>query len=248
MAREHEHELPQRPRVLVFFDYACPFCYVDQHRFDALQREPGLEFDVFLVPFELRPGMPEDGIDLAEVEAGHSQRVDEYLRRTAEKEGFPFVQPPFVPSTHRALVLGEVARDQGDDLHRKVHAAIFSAYFADGLDIGSVDVLRQIATATGIELSALEDAWSDETYDERLHQFRHVALHLGLDATPAALICNELLIGSRPAGVLRDALTRCDAHLEAEREGAAGAADGHARADDADDPERRTAAAEAVES
>lgn len=236
MASEHTHqqELPQRPRVLVFFDYACPFCYVDQHRFDALQRELDIEFDVFLVPFELRPGMPEEGVDLAEAGEGHSERVDEYLARTAEKEGFTFVQPPFMPSTHRALVLGELARDAGDELHRDVHAAIFRAYFADGLDIGSADVLREIAERVGIEGSALEQAWSEGTYDERLHQFRHTALHLGLDATPAALICNELFIGSRPLGVLRDALTRCDAHLEAERTGGVG--------------DSRTTTAEAVES
>lgn len=251
MASEHTHQqgLPQRPRVLVFFDYACPFCYVDQHRFDALQQELDMAFDLFLVPFELRPGMPEEGVDLAEADTGHSERVDEYLARTAEKEGFPFTQPPFLPSTHRALVLGELARDAGDEPHRKVHAAIFRAYFADGLDIGSTDVLREIAAAVGIEGSELERAWSDDTYDERLHQFRHVALNLGLDATPAALICNELFIGSRPSGILRDALMRCDAHLEAERAGATGAVEGHPPTGDAGDAgERRTTAAEAVES
>jgi hypothetical protein len=36
-----------------------------------------------------------------------------------------------------------------------------------------------------------------------------VGLHLGIDSTPAALICNELLIGSRPYAVFKDALDRC---------------------------------------
>jgi predicted DsbA family dithiol-disulfide isomerase len=252
MAEEHAHEQTalERPRVLVFFDYACPFCYVDQHRFDALEAELDLDFDIFLVPFELRPEMSDEGVDLTEAGAGHSQRVDEYLERAAEKEGFPFIQPTLLPSTHRALVLGEVARDLGDAVHRTVHAAIFTAYFGDGKDIGSREVLLGIAGELGIERDELERAWEEGTYDERLHQFRHVAMHLGLDATPAALICNELFIGSRPAGVLREALEKCDSHLEAEREGVGATTEGHPPMHDHDDEgsEAHVTRAEAVES
>ncbi len=212
MAERHLHDdgAPEHPRVLIFFDYACPFCYVDQHRFDTLESDPDLVFDVVLVPFELRPDMPGEGMDLSEIGTGHSDRVDDYLERTAAKEGFPFSQPKVLPNTHKALVLGEVARDLGDATHRVVHGAIFEAYFGRGHDIGSRDVLLEIAEEVGIEPRELENAWEQGTHDERLHQFRHVALHLGLDATPAALICNELFIGSRPAGVLREALERCN--------------------------------------
>jgi predicted DsbA family dithiol-disulfide isomerase len=159
MAEEHAHEQTalERPRVLVFFDYACPFCYVDQHRFDSLEAELDLDFDIFLVPFELRPEMSDEAVDLTEAGAGHSQRVDEYLERAAEKEGFPFIQPTLLPSTHRALVLGEVARDLGDAVHRTVHAAIFTAYFGDGKDIGSREVLLGIAGELGIERDELEE-------------------------------------------------------------------------------------------
>lgn len=234
MADGHVREQaePERPRVLVFFDYACPFCYVDQHRFDALEEE--LDFDILLVPFELRPDMSESGKDLSAVGTGHSERVDEYLVRTAEKEGFPFTQPSLLPNTHRALVLGEVARDHGDEMHRDVHAAVFRAYFGEGLDIGDPDVLKGVASDVGIDVDELERAWAERTYDERLHQFRHVAMHLGLDATPAALICNELFIGSRPEGVLREALERCGSQPELAGKGPLDPVDDHEGAD----PER----------
>lgn len=248
--RSHDHTVLERPRVLVFFDYACPFCYVDQHRFDALEAEPDLDFDIFLVPFELRPDMSDEGVDLTETGTGHSERVDDYLERAAQKEGFPFSQPLQLPNTHRALVLAEAARDHGDALHRTVHAAIFRAHFGEGDDIGSPEVLLGIASEHGIEREEIEKAWEEGTYDERLHQFRHVAMQLGLDATPAALICNELFVGSRTAGVLREALERCDSHLEAEREGVEGSAKGHppATGNGDEDPGEHVTHAEAVES
>ncbi|MDP2183632.1 MAG: DsbA family protein [Actinomycetota bacterium] len=211
MAQAHEHDDPrhQAPRVLIFFDYACPFCYVDQHRLDRLRDEyPGVQW--FLVPFELRPDMPEEGYQVSELEAsGFGDRVEEHLQRIARTDGFPMLDPPFLPKTHKALVLGEMARDLGEDGHRRTHAAIFAAYFAEGRDIGDPEVLHEIAGGFGFLLADVDTAWDTGAYDERLHQYRHVAMNLGLDSTPAALICNELLVGSRPYRVLADALERC---------------------------------------
>lgn len=163
-----------------------------------------------LVPFELRPGMPPGGFRVSAREVGdHSERVEEHLSRIAARDGFPFVSPSFVPNTHLALALGEYARDLGHEQHQAAHAAIFGAYFAQERDIGSRDVLREVARDLGYESHAVESAWDSGRYDDRLHQFRHLAVGLGLQSTPAALICNELVIGSRPYEVLKEALDRC---------------------------------------
>jgi predicted DsbA family dithiol-disulfide isomerase len=213
---EHEHAhdthggaAEDSPRILLFYDYACPFCYVDQFRFDRLDEEFG-GLDVVLIPFELRPDMPEEGYHMSEIEAeGHSNHVEEHLLRVAAKDGIPMQMPPFLPKTHRAIVMAELARDRGAAEHRKMHRAILGAYFAEGLDIGSPEVLLALAREQGLDVAEVEAVWADERYDERVHEFRHVAMGLGLDATPAALICSELLIGSRPYQVLRDSIERC---------------------------------------
>ena len=141
--------------------------------------------------------------------AGHSDRVAEHIERLAAKDGFPWVNPPFLPKTHLALVLGEMARDLGEARHTSMHQAIFGAYFGDALDIGKRDILLAIAEEQGFTREEVERVWAAVVYDERLEQFRHLAINMGLDSTPAALICNELLIGSRPYGVFKDAVDRC---------------------------------------
>lgn len=197
------------PRVLLFYDYACPFCYVDQFRFDRLARErPDVDF--VLCPFELRPDMPDEGYPMSELEAGgQSERVEEHLMRVAERDGIPMLIPPFLPKTHKAHVLAEMGRDRGHEAHLRMHRAIFAAYFARGLDIGDEEVLLDIAEEEGYDRDSVISAWQEGTYEERLHEFRHVAMHMGIDATPAALICNELIIGSRPYRVLQESLDRC---------------------------------------
>lgn len=162
------------------------------------------------IPFELRPSMPLEGLKISVLEAdGHSDRAKEHLVRVAKRDGIPFLSPAFVPNTHLALVMGEFARDLGDEVHHDTHVAIFDAYFARGRDIGRKDVLLEIARDAGLSASEIELAWEERLFDERLHNFFHLGLTLGLESTPAALICSELIIGSRPYEVFRDAVKRC---------------------------------------
>lgn len=194
------------PRVLVFFDFACQFCYLDWPRLKRLRAEHGVE--LFLVPYELRPRMPLEGIPTSDI-GGHSAHVQEHMRRMATEGGLPLVFPDFVPHTHLALSLAEYARDLGPEAHEALHEAIFAAYSGHGENIGDRTVLLRIAEEHALDMSEVIHAWDDGLYDERLHRFMHLAMSMGISATPAALICNELFIGTRPYRVLEESLERC---------------------------------------
>lgn len=207
----------QRARVLVFFDYACAFCYLDWPRFKRLAEEQGAE--LVLCPYELRPEMPPEGISIDEIGGRHSPRVLEHMERMAAEGGLCFHDQDRVPNSHLALALGEFARDVSPDRHYEVHEAIWRAYFCDGADIGDRDVLLHIAGVHGLDVGLVREAFEQHTYDERLHQFWHLALAFGVQATPSALVCNELFIGTRPYEVLADSVKRC---MERPRQTAAG--------------------------
>jgi len=200
-------ESTDRPRILLFFDYACPFCYIDHFRFKDLRREFPVE--VMLVPFELRPDMPPDGVSIREYGLTHPPHVEDYLRRNAQAAGVSYEEPDRLPATHDAMVLGEVARDEGEARHWEVHEAIFRAYFGQGRDIGQRAVLLDLAEEHGLERSELALAWDDGAYDSRLEAFSRLALDIGVAATPSALVCGELFVGSRPRRVLASAIRRC---------------------------------------
>ena len=193
------------PRVLLFFDYACSFCYVDGFRFEELEREHDVE--VVHVPYELRPDIPSEGISAKEHGLEHSEKVDEHLERIAKEGGFPLLIQDHLPNTHLALLMAERARDEG--LHAAAHESIFRASVGEGLDIGDADVLKEIARDVGMDVGELEKAWDDGRYEERLRSFAQLGKSLGVTSTPSALICNELIIGSRPYAVIRDAVERC---------------------------------------
>lgn len=168
-----------------------------------------MTLELVLVPFELRPDAPPGGLSAEAEGLRHSERVEAHLIAAAREEGREMVLPDLVPNTHLAMALAEYARDLGEDMHRRAHDAIFDAYYVGGRDIGSREVLLDVASDLGLEPADVTEAWDSGRYDQRIHEYAHLAMHLGIDSTPAALICNELLIGSRPYGVLREAVQRC---------------------------------------
>ncbi|PKQ37835.1 MAG: hypothetical protein CVT59_06090 [Actinobacteria bacterium HGW-Actinobacteria-1] len=161
------------------------------------------------VPFELRPDMPEEGLSAEANGLRHSEHVEQHLLADAREVGHPMVLPDHVPKTHLAMAMAELARDKGTDSYDAVHHAIFSAYYGEGRDIGSKAVLLEIAAAHGLDAREVSTAWDTGTYDERLHVFAQLALSLGVSTTPSALLCNKLVVGMRPYGVLREAMKDC---------------------------------------
>ncbi len=136
--------------------------------------------------------MPEEGLSAKESGLGHSEHVEERLKVLATQEGHPMVLPDLVPKTHRALVMGELARDLGTEKHREVHLAIFDAYFGEGRDIGAREVLLDVARAQGLDELEVTTAWRSGTYDKRLQEFSHLATHLDIHTTPAASSATNL--------------------------------------------------------
>jgi predicted DsbA family dithiol-disulfide isomerase len=171
------------------------------------------EFDaqVVDVPFELREGIPPEGWSATGHGLRHSERVEEFILREAEDSGMHMLDPlpDVLPNTHWAIVMSEVARDEGAETYRRIHDAVFRAYYSMGRDIAKQGVLLDIARTGGLDPETVRAAWGTEKYEQRVHAMRHLALSLGISSTPASLICNELLIGTRPYELLAESLERC---------------------------------------
>jgi predicted DsbA family dithiol-disulfide isomerase len=163
------------------------------------------------VPFELRESIPSEGWSASEHGLRHGERVERFIFREAEEAGLHMTDPlpDLLPNTHGAIVMSEVARDAGPETYRRIHDAIFRAYYGMGRDIADRDVLLDIARSGGLDAEAVREAWGSDKYEQRAHAMRHLALSLGISSTPASLICNELLIGTRPYKLLAESLDRC---------------------------------------
>jgi predicted DsbA family dithiol-disulfide isomerase len=118
------------------------------------------------------------------------------VNQMAAEAGLPMADRDWVSNSRPALEAAEYARDQGqfDPFHR----AVFKAYFAEGRDIGKHEVLRDIATAVGLDANNMIDAINDGRYTERVEEDLALSRQIGLTGVPAFIIGNRAIVGAQP--------------------------------------------------
>lgn len=138
--------------VTVFYDYNCPFCYVASRRLSALSQE--FELSINWKGMEIHPEFPPEGVKTGK--AFKSLLLRETIDEAAGEDGVEIRPPGFAANSRLALEASEFAKTVGR--FEAFHYAVYEAYFGQGLNIGTVDVLISIGERAGIDHQALTDS------------------------------------------------------------------------------------------
>jgi predicted DsbA family dithiol-disulfide isomerase len=155
---------------------------------------------------EIHPETPPEGRLLTELfRARDIENMMKHLRVMGAAFGITFADRPLLSNSRPALQAAEFARD--DNAFDLLHAELFSAYFSQGLDIGNLEVLSQIAHDIGLDAGALLDAIRSETYMPKLNVTQREASRLGVTGVPTFFLENgKSIVGAQPLDVFRKAL------------------------------------------
>jgi len=155
---------------------------------------------------EIHPETPPEGtLMTARFRAEDIKRMMEHLRAMGAPFGIAFVDRPILSNSHPALLAAEFVREQGK--FQPFHAALFAAYFSHGLDIGDIDVLRQIASDIGLDADALADAVKSGKYLLMLEKTKEDAARLGVTGVPTFFINDKRsIVGAQSLEVFRKTL------------------------------------------
>lgn len=191
-----------RPRIIVWADYTCPFCYVGTARIEWLR--DSFDASIDLRTFNLHPEYPLDGADRAEVLGGKVEREDE--ARLVRKAGLDYRPPRTVPNTQLALELTEVARAEG--VLDRLYPLVYAAYWSNGLDIGDLHVLLGIAKQAGMSPGVAAEAMADHRFTGLVNASTQAAMSIGVDGVPAWILDGKTLVpGAQPEEVFERALS-----------------------------------------
>jgi len=158
--------------VDVVSDVVCPWCYIGKRQLDeALSawraRHPEApEPRVAWHPFQLNPAMPPEGMPRSEyllTKFGSPNGGPGYQRvvAAAAAAGLQF-HPERIrrqPNTLRAHAL--MQRAQPGEQQHVLAAALFQAYFVDGVDIGDPQALREVALGAGLAEAQVDEALAE---------------------------------------------------------------------------------------
>ncbi|HEU4455386.1 MAG TPA: DsbA family oxidoreductase, partial [Longimicrobium sp.] len=147
----------------LFADIGCPWCYVGERRLKRALESRGVRATVRWHPYELQRGLPREGLpwsEIVEKKFGGWERARamfQHVRNAGAEEGiqFDFERVASAPNTrdaHRVMLL---AQEKGRLW--EAAEAIFAAYFTEGRDVGSVDVLAEVADSAGVDAAEVRE-------------------------------------------------------------------------------------------
>jgi len=196
-----------KPRlsVKVFYDYICPFCYVGSARLMRLRED--FDLQVSWCSFEIHPDTPPEGLPISKLGYAPAQwqRMMENLGKMVREEGLDFADRTFTTNSHKALLLAEASKEEGDEIFYVLHDRLFKAYFSEQQNIGDTKVLKALANQVGLSAKTVERAWNDPRYEEILRKDLNCASQMGINCVPTFIIGNNTIEGAVPAAVLLDA-------------------------------------------
>ncbi len=124
------------------------------------------------------------------------------LAEMAKEEGLYFAERTFTTNSHRALLLAEAAKREGDAVFHSLHEKLFKAYFGERRNIGDERVLRVLASEVGMSEENVENAWRDPRYETILKENLDLATRKGINGVPTFIIGEEMLVGAVPTTML----------------------------------------------
>jgi len=191
----------------IISDPICPWCYIGKANLDrALAAHPDHPFMIEWHPFQLNPDMPPQGMDrrdYLELKFGSKEaavRVYAEIARKAEEAGLEidFAAIKRTPNTLDAHRLIHWAGIEG--VQTFVVSALFRAYFVEGRDIGSNDVLCNIAGASGMDADMIERLLKTDADIDDIRQRDAEARERGVRGVPTFIVSNQsVLTGAQPA-------------------------------------------------
>jgi len=197
-------------------DISCPWCAVGLHSLERALERMGDDFEVRMhfQPFELNPDMPPEGQDTIERLTRKYGTTPEQVRRNGEAitargkdVGFTFNMDKRTRTyntfdAHRLLHWADLEGRQ-----RELKHALFTAYFTNGENPSSPEVLQRLAEEAGLDGARAAEILASDTYAAEVRDRERFYAEQGISSVPAIIINDRHLIqGGQPPEVFEQAL------------------------------------------
>jgi predicted DsbA family dithiol-disulfide isomerase len=192
----------EKLKINIVSDVVCPWCVIGFKNLQKamIQLQDQIDFEVHWKPYELHPEIPESGYDkklyMQQKFGDVSGRPSPY--KQIEEIGkslnfdFNFSKTERIPNTFNAHRLLWKAKDFG--LQTDLSTALFKAYFTDGKDVGSTEVLIEIAVEVGMDQDDIKNFLASKEGGQETADDEMEFIEKSIGAVPTYFINDKYII------------------------------------------------------
>jgi predicted DsbA family dithiol-disulfide isomerase len=161
------------------------------------------------VHFPLHPETPAEGISIEKLFAGRDIDLDAmYMRMKAlmDEEGLPYGKRTHTYNSRLAQELGKWADTQPGG--GAIHDALNRAYFVEGLNIGDVDILVEIAQSVGLPVDEAREVLEKRTFEAAIDADWAKSRQYGVTGVPTFVAGGYGVVGAQPYETLEALLNQ----------------------------------------
>ena len=148
--------------------------------------------------FPLHPDTPENGISIADLFAGRDLDLDAMytqMKGLMDAEGLPYNKRTHTYNSRLAQELGKWADTQPQG--EAFHDAMFTAFFVSGMNIGDVDVLRDIAASVGLPADGVTAVLEERVFSPQIDADWAKSRQLGVTGVPTFVAGGYGVVGAQ---------------------------------------------------
>ena len=210
--------MPNPIKIDFVSDVACPWCAIGLKSLEAAMARvgEGLQVELHFQPFELNPQMPAQGEDMVEhlsrkygMSAEQVASNSEVIRARGESLGFEFRMDRRrrMLNTFDAHRLLHWAGLSGPVAQLALKHALLRAYFTEGGDVSSADVLAGLAESAGLDAARAREVLASGEYANEVRAQERFYPEQGITAVPSVIFNDRhLLQGGQPVETFENAL------------------------------------------
>ncbi|MCH8318548.1 MAG: DsbA family oxidoreductase [Bacteroidetes bacterium] len=204
MAQDKDTIKTMKPKVIVYSDNICPFCYVGAKRIEKLKNE--VDFDIEWKAFEIHPDTPKEGIAISDYFRNYNMdAAKKHLERFGKDVGIK-INNDTLANSHLSLMANEFAKKHNKQ--EEFYMAIFKAYFEDGQNIGNLKILLEIGESVGLGRQELKAYMESDEAEREIEASSKEAVKLGITGVPTFIIGDKMIVGAQSYKVLKKAITK----------------------------------------
>ena len=190
-------------KINIFADTICGWCFIGHANLNnAIKKFPDTKFEISHTPFQLNPEMPAEGISrdkYLQIKFGgkdYATPMYENMKLKAKEAGLilnldKIKKTPNTVLSHLLIILSEKFNSQD-----QVKEKIYRSYFIDGLDIGDINILTNIAKQNNISEKVFRDFINEESI-KKVNSKITLAKEQGISGVPFFEIGKEFISGAQ---------------------------------------------------